>query len=82
MAFGLINETATYQRLMEECFDDIHLYICFVYLDDLIIFSKLMKGMYMFPSNFFSDLCKEVNLKLSPKKFKFFKKSSMSESGQ
>lgn len=38
-----------------------------------------MKG--MFQSKFFSDLCREVNLKLSPKKLKFFKKSSLSESG-
>lgn len=40
MPFGLVNAPATYQRFMEECFDVLHLDICFIYLDDLLIFSK------------------------------------------
>ena len=40
LPFGLVNSPATYQRLMEEILGDLHLDICFIYLDDLIIFSK------------------------------------------
>ena len=40
LPFGLANSPATYQRFMEEVLGDLHLEICFFYLDDLIIFSK------------------------------------------
>ena len=40
LPFGLVNSPATYQRLTEEILGDLHLDICFIYLDDLIIFSK------------------------------------------
>lgn len=40
MPFGLVNAPATYQRLMEQCFEGLHLDICYIYLDDIIIFSK------------------------------------------
>jgi hypothetical protein len=40
LPFGLVNSPAKYQRLMEEGLEDLHLDICFIYLDDLIIFSK------------------------------------------
>lgn len=36
MSFGLANAPATYQRLQEQCLCDLHLKICFIYLDDLI----------------------------------------------
>lgn len=36
MSFGL----ATYRRLQEQCLGDLHLKICFIYLNDLIIFSR------------------------------------------
>ncbi len=39
LPFGICNAPATYQRLMEDAFCDLHLNICFIYIDDLIIFS-------------------------------------------
>lgn len=40
MAFGLADAPASYQRLMEQCFGELHLSVCFIYLDDIIIFLK------------------------------------------
>lgn len=40
MAFGLANAPATYQRLIKQCLGELHLKVCFIYLDDIIIFSK------------------------------------------
>lgn len=70
---GLVNAPATYQRLMEECFDGLHLDICFIYLDDLIILSKTYEEHVERLEKIFQRL-REVNLKLSPKKCEFFKK--------
>ena len=36
MPFGLCNSPATYQRLMNECFEGLHLKSCLIYLDDII----------------------------------------------
>ena len=73
MPFGLVNAPATYQRLMEECFFGLHLDICYIYLDDLIIFSKTFEEQVDRLKKIFQRL-REVNLKLSPKKCEFFKK--------
>jgi hypothetical protein len=35
MPFGLSNSPATYQRLMEDCLGELHLNICFIFLDDI-----------------------------------------------
>ena len=40
MSFGLANAPATYQRLQKDYLVDLHLKICYILLDDLIIFSK------------------------------------------
>ena len=73
MPFGLVNAPATYQRLMEQCFDGLHLEICYIYLDDLIIFSKDYDEHLERVEKIFQRL-REVNLKLSPKKCEFFRR--------
>jgi len=72
MPFGLCNAPATYQRLMEECLKGLHLKICLIYLDDLIIFSKTYEEHLERLELVFQRL-RECGLKLSPKKCKFFK---------
>ena len=39
LPFGLNNSPATYQRVRENSLGDLHTTICFIYLDDLIIYS-------------------------------------------
>ena len=43
MPFGLTNAPATFQYLMESCLGDLHLNWCIIYLDDIIVFSKMPK---------------------------------------
>ena len=43
MPFGLINVPVTFQRLIESCLGDMHLKWVIIYLDDIIIFSKIPK---------------------------------------
>ena len=41
MPFGLINAPATFQRLMQSCLGNLHLQYCIIYLDDIMVFSKM-----------------------------------------
>jgi transposase InsO family protein len=72
MPFGLSNAPATYQRLMEECLGDLHLKICVIFLDDLIIFSNTFEEHLERLEQVFKRL-EESGLKLAPQKCKFFK---------
>ena len=71
LPFGLSNSPATYQRLMENCLGDLHLNICFIFLDDLIIFSQTYEEHLQRLELVFNKL-RESGLKLSPKKCSLF----------
>lgn len=43
MGFGIANAPAIYQRLQEKCLGDLHLKICYIYLDNLFIFSRTIR---------------------------------------
>jgi transposase InsO family protein len=73
LPFGLSNSPATYQRLMEESLGDLNLSICFIYLDDVIIFSKTYEEHLDRLEQVF-DRLRSTGFKLSPKKCSFFKR--------
>lgn len=73
MPFGLANAPATYQRLQEECLGDLHLKFCYIYLDDVIIFSKSIDEHFDRLKLIF-DRFRKFGLKLSPKKCQFLMK--------
>ena len=72
MPFGLSNAPATYQRLMQDCLGDLHLKICCIFIDDIIIFSRTYEE-HLERLRLVFDRIKEANLKLSPGKCTFFK---------
>lgn len=44
IGFGLANAPATYQRLQQKCLRHLHLKICYIYLDNLVIFSTTIRS--------------------------------------
>ena len=72
MPFGLTNAPATFQRLMESCLGDLHLNWCFIYVDDIIIFSKDPDDHIKRLEGVFEKLA-QAGLKLKPSKCEFFK---------
>ena len=73
MPFGLTNAPATFQRLMESCLGELHLQYCIIYLDDIIIFSKMPEEQLQRLRKVFEKLS-ESGLKLKPSKCEFFKR--------
>ncbi|GBN97653.1 Retrovirus-related Pol polyprotein from transposon 17.6 [Araneus ventricosus] len=59
MSFGLCNSPATFERLMEIVLHGLSSEACLVYLDDIIIVGQRLQ---------------KANLKLNPKKCRFFQK--------
>ena len=47
MPFRLTNVPATFQHLMQSCSDNLHLQYCIIYLDDIIVFSKHQKNIWL-----------------------------------
>ena len=70
MAFGLINAPATFQRLMERCMGDLSLKECLIFLENILIFSKIFKENLSRLEAVFSRL-KQHGLKLKPSKREF-----------
>ena len=71
MPFGLSNAPATFQRLMENCFGDMNMQSCLIYLDDIVVFSRTFEEHVQRLSMVFERLI-EAGLKLSPEKCKLF----------
>jgi hypothetical protein len=71
MPFGLSNSPGTHQRLMQECLSDLHLHICCIFIDDVIVFSRTYEE-HVERLKLVFDRIKEHNLKLSPGKCSFF----------
>ena len=72
MPFGLTNALATFQHLMETCLGEMHLKWCIIYLDDIIVFSKIPEEHIERLRGVFEKLA-AAGLRLKPSKCKFFK---------
>ena len=72
MPFGLTNAPATFQHLMESCLGEMHLKWCIIYLDDIIVFSKMPEEHIERLRGVFEKLS-AAGLQLKPSKCEFFK---------
>ena len=70
MPQGLINSPATYQRMMNYKLRGLIGNICFVYVDDLIVFGRTLEE-YMKNIRIVFDRLRETNLMLNPDKCSF-----------
>lgn len=75
MPFGLKNAPATFQRLMNSVLAEYIGKICFVYLDDIIIFSTSLEEHMISIKKVFQRL-REAKLKIQPDKCQFLKKET------
>ena len=67
MPFGLSNAPATFQRLMEQVLAGLHWSTCLVYLDDIIVFSRIVADHLDQLRDVFTRL-KNAGLTLKPSK--------------
>lgn len=75
MPFGLKNAPATFQRMMNNVLQEFINKICFVYLDDIIVFSTSLQEHLVSLEKIFKTL-KTVNLKVQIDKTEFLKKET------
>ena len=71
MPSGFCNTPATFQRLMQNCLGELNLIYCLIYLDDVIVFSK-MEEEHLQCSCIVFNCFREYNLKLKPTKCQYF----------
>ena len=69
--FGLGNAPAMFQRLMQSALGELNLTNCLIYLNDMIVFSK-MKQEHLQHLHIVFNHFQEHNLRLKPTKCKFF----------
>jgi transposase InsO family protein len=74
MPFGLCNSPATFQRLMQQCLQDIHLEQCLIYLDDIVVFSSTIEEHLERLRAVFNRL-NSFGLRLKPSKCQFLRTS-------
>ena len=72
MPFGLCNAPPTFQRLMQNCLDELYLTYCLIYLDDVIVFSEMPEE-HLQRMRVVFDRLREHSLKLKPSKCDVFK---------
>ena len=72
MPFGLCNALPTFQRLMQNCLGELNLTYCLIYLDDVIVFSKMPEE-HLWRMRVVFDRLHEHGLKLKPSKCDVFK---------
>ncbi|XP_019888240.1 uncharacterized protein LOC109611168 [Ooceraea biroi] len=73
MPFGLYNAPATFERLMEKVLHGLLMRVCFVYLDDVIIYGKTFEEMLENLRKVFQRI-RAANLKVNPKKCAFLRR--------
>ena len=72
MLFGLCNAAATFQRLMDLVMSGLHLDICLVYLDDIVVYARTADEHLRRLEVVFQRLL-ESGLKIKPGKCSFFR---------
>ena len=72
MPFGLCNAPPTFQRLMQNCLGELNLTYYLIYLDDVIVFSKMPEE-HLWRMHLVFDHLREHSLKLKPSKCDVFK---------
>lgn len=73
MPFGLAGSPSTFQRLMDVLLSGLLFEICLVYIDDIIVFSSTVEE-HLRRLKVVLQKLREANLKLKPRKCKFFRK--------
>jgi len=74
MPFGLCNAGATFQRLMDIVLAGLHMDVCLVYLDDIVVFSKT-PAEHLERLNAVFQRLRSAGLKIKPEKCAFFRRS-------